>query len=294
MKAKTLPVYNIEKFKPLCHEKDFYASTVSNHLKNNDFTSSPHKHNFFLVVLFTQGSGNHSVDFVNYDIKPGSIFMLSPGQIHSWTLTEDTDGYIFFHNKDFYELNFSSNKLQDYPFYCSVYNSPTLILKANDLQKSKSIFKEINLEYKQKQLIKFKRLFVLVELLYIDLLRLYLPQEQIDKQNQDYLIKLRKLEGLINDNYKTIKSPAKYAEMMFLGIKQLNRVCKECLNKSTSDIITDRIILEAKRLLIYSPFKIPEIAEQLGYTDISYFTRLFKKKNGITPAAFIKTYSALL
>ena len=81
--------------------------------------------------------------------------------------------------------------------------------------------------------------------------------------------------------------------MMFISEKHLNRICKECLNKTTSDLIMDRIMLEAKRMLVHSTKSVPEIAEQLGYLDSSYFSRLFKKKCGKTPIEFANSLNGI-
>jgi AraC-like DNA-binding protein/mannose-6-phosphate isomerase-like protein (cupin superfamily) len=288
MKETLLPVYNIEKFKPLCNEKDFYANKISTHLKNHDFIYKPHKHDFYFVIICTKGKGTHWIDFIEYEIKPGAVFIISPGKGHSFVHSEDAEGFVFFHTKDFYELHSTSKKLVEYPFYYSNYNTPLIQIDKKSINRILPVFKEILEEYRSKQLMKFNRLFVLVELLYIDLLRLYVPLEQIEKQNQNYLIKLHKLEELIEGNFISIKLPAQYADLMSMSVKQLNRICKECLNKSTSDLISDRIVLEAKRLLVYSSLTISEIAEEIGYTDISYFSRLFKKKTGKTPVNFLK------
>jgi AraC-like DNA-binding protein len=66
----------------------------------------------------------------------------------------------------------------------------------------------------------------------------------------------------------------------------LNRICNEILQKTTTEVITDRIILEAKRMLMDKGLTVNEIATKLGFDDYSYFTRLFKKKSGITPTNF--------
>ncbi|MGZ4118737.1 MAG: helix-turn-helix domain-containing protein [Bacteroidia bacterium] len=291
MPAKTLPIYNIENFKFLAKQSDFYINTIKVHLKQHKFVLEPHKHNFFFVALCTKGSGTHKIDFIDYDIKPGSIFMISPGQAHSWVLSDDADGYIFFHTKDFMDLYFPAKKVQDYPFFCSMYNSPLITLRNNSLQKTLEIFIEIIEEYGTDYLMKCQRIAVLLELLYIDLSRLYLPQSQRAKQNLNYLIKMRKLEDLIDANFKKIKSPNQYSKMMFMSEKHLNRICNDCLNKTTSVLIMDRVMLEAKRLLVYSALSVSEIAEELGYFDISYFSRLFKKKCGKTPLEFVKAFS---
>ena len=95
---KIFPVLNINDFDFEGDTNQFYANQFSNHLY--DFHKSitkPHKHDFFLSVLFTHGHGTHDIDFNTYDIKPGSLFFMLPGQTHDWTLSDDIEGYIFFH-----------------------------------------------------------------------------------------------------------------------------------------------------------------------------------------------------
>ncbi len=286
MTNRTLPIYSIANFNYLGKETDFYANTIRNQLKHDKFILLPNKHDFFCAVLCSKGSGTHKVDFIKYDVKPGYIFMISPGQVHDFVLSDDADGYFIFHTKSFFNLYTASQKIQDYPFFCSIHNSPLIKLNKEWLQKTEDLFIEILEEYRNNYLMKFQRIHVLIEQLYIDLSRLYLPQAQINEQDHNYLTKLHKLEDLIDANYKKIKSPSEYANLMFMSEKHLNRICKECLNKTTSNIIIDRIMLEAKRLLAFANLSVSEVAEQLGYMDNSYFSRLFKKKCGKTPAEF--------
>ncbi|HKC66729.1 MAG TPA: AraC family transcriptional regulator [Bacteroidia bacterium] len=288
MPKKVLPIYSIENFNYLGKETDFYANTLKEQLKSNRQILMPHKHDFFFALLITQGSGTHTIDFVNYEVKPGRVFMISPGQVHDFSLSKDVDGYLFFHTKSFYDSYSPSKKVQDYPFFCSIYNSPLIVPRNSHLQKIKDLFIEIQNEFEHDYLMKYRRIHVLAEQLYIDLTRIYLPQKQMDNRNQTYLSKVRKLEDLIDSRYKKIKSPSEYAKLLFISEKHLNRICKECLNKTTSDLIIDRIMLEAKRMLTYTNDTVAEIAEQLGYMDNSYFARLFKKRCGKSPAEFAK------
>lgn len=77
---------------------------------------------------------------------------------------------------------------------------------------------------------------------------------------------------------------------MHLSEKHLNRICKICLNKTTSELIMDRIILEAKRILAFSKYSVSQVAEDLGYSTTSYFIRIFKKKTGRTPFEFMQDF----
>jgi len=67
--SKSLPIYSINSFKKELTRKEFYANNFSNHVQNHHFTNLPHKHDFYLVVFITEGSGWHEVDFVRYTIE---------------------------------------------------------------------------------------------------------------------------------------------------------------------------------------------------------------------------------
>jgi AraC-like DNA-binding protein len=106
----------------------------------------------------------------------------------------------------------------------------------------------------------------------------------------NYMAHLKKLEGLIEKHFRTVKSPKEYAQMMHVSEKHLNRICKVTLNKTVTEMIVDRILLESKKLMVYSDHNISEIVHELGYEDNSYFSRLFKKKLNQTPVEFMNQH----
>jgi AraC-like DNA-binding protein len=216
--------------------------------------------------------------------------MLFPGQVHTWKVSKDIDGYIFFHDKEFYNLNFAREKVESYPFFSSTENTPLIILKDGEVSGIEKSFREIVTEYRNRQLMGFQKICSLLNVLYIDLSRAYLPVAQRAKQNETQLMQVRRLEILVENNFRSIKYPRQYAQMMFMSEKNLNRICKITLNKTTSDVIADRIILEAKRMLVHSKFSVIQISVELGYIDDSYFIRVFKKRTGETPMQFINRY----
>ena len=291
MSRKSIPVYDIDNFTFQGTESAFYANTFPDHLKQHaHLILAPHRHAFYVSVLFTKGSGIHEIDFNTYDIVPGSVFMLFPGQVHNWEVSKDIDGYIFFHDEEFYNLNFTREKVENYPFFSSTENSPLIILKGGEVSGVEKSFREIVAEYRDRQLMGFQKICSLLNVLYIDLSRVYLPVAQRAKQNETQLIQVRRLEILVADNFRSIKYPGQYARMMFMSEKNLNRICKITFNKTTSDVIADRIILEAKRMLVHSKFSVIQISMELGYIDNSYFVRVFKKRTGETPLEFSKRY----
>lgn len=95
---------------------------------------------------------------------------------------------------------------------------------------------------------------------------------------------------LLSENYKTEKSPSAYAAMLNISGSYLNEALNKVTGLPVSYWITKEIMLEAKRLLYYTQLNVKEIAHQLGYDDHTYFSRLFKKSEGLTPLEFRQGY----
>jgi AraC-like DNA-binding protein len=95
-----------------------------------------------------------------------------------------------------------------------------------------------------------------------------------------------RFKGALSDNFKTVKSPAKYAEMLSYSLSHLNESVKNATGFPVSYWIHQQVILEAKRLLYYTDLDIKEIAFKLGYDDHTYFSRLFSKMVRMSPSTF--------
>lgn len=291
MLNQQLPVYDIETFRYLGEAKSFYANTFKEHLKqHHHIILAPHRHDFYVGMLFTKGSGTHQVEFNNYQIKPGRVFMLAPGEVHNWNLSKDIEGYIFFHTKEFFDLNFTYEKVDNYPYYCCLRNNPLITLKKNARREVTGLFAEIFDEYRLDEVFKFQKISSLLNVLYIALSRIYLPDKKLQSINFNYLGKLKQLEQLIDKHFSDRKYPRDYASLMHTSEKHLNRICKTCLNKTTSQIIAERIVLESKRRLAFAKSSVSQIAEDLGFSSTSYFIQLFKKKTGETPLEFMQKF----
>jgi AraC family transcriptional activator of pobA len=290
MKNLVLPVYSINKFEILNDDSEFYANFLNLHVKNHHFTKLPHKHDFFLTILFTQGHGKHEVDFQTYEVVRGSIFVLKPGQMHFWELSDDVDGYIFFHSRMFYESGFNALNIKDFPFFNSLQSPPVYQLAEIRLNKIQYYMNELVEVYQNNEILKFIKIQSLITLVYCEISREKVTFENIS--NKTYLAKLKLFEDLIEVHFKEIKFVKQYALKLNITEKHLNRITKNCLGKTSTQLIGERNILEAKRMLIYANLNISQIGEALGYFDTSYFVRFFKKNVGCTPSVFLKQYKS--
>jgi AraC-like DNA-binding protein len=91
---------------------------------------------------------------------------------------------------------------------------------------------------------------------------------------------------LLERHYLKLRWPKEYAALLYITPHHLNAICREFLGVSTGEAIRNRIILEAKRLLVNIDLSISEVSYQLNFNDNSYFTKLFKKQVGSTPEEF--------
>ncbi|WP_169051649.1 AraC family transcriptional regulator [Flavobacterium sp. H122] len=289
---KKFAVLNIGQFGTGNRIEGFHVNTIENHLITaHRNIHKPHKHNFYLTVLFTHGNGVHEIDFVKYEVKPGSLFFLNPGQMHHWELSDDTRGFIVFHSQSFYDLHFVKEKINHYPFFHSIQNLPVLYLEKESIGYFSRLFQEILSENTSVQIFKIPKIIALAELIYIEATRLYMGDEELEMVKLNtYSEKFQQFERLVEANYKTEKAASQYADWLHISPKHLNRITQNMVNKTTTDIILERVFLEAKRELISQKFTFSEIASDLGYADYAYFSRLFKKKCGETPSEFLYRY----
>ncbi len=289
-----ISVLHINLFEPDKDGSGFYFSTLRNHLVNSHkHIEKPHRHDFYVTVIFTAGNGIHEIDFQKYEVSAGSIFFLSPGQVHSWELSADTDGYIFFFSQPYYEMHYVSQKLKGFPFFNAPGFSRKLQLQSEGLLTVIPLFKAIEHECEAHYIQKQNFILSLITQIYIHAVREFSKDDQLTPAaNGSYFKHYQDFENLLEVFFVSEKSISYYASMMDISPKHLNRITQTIVQKTASQIITERVMLEAKRMLIYLDEDLVEIAFRLGYEEYSYFARVFRKNTGITPSQFIKNHKS--
>ncbi len=104
--------------------------------------------------------------------------------------------------------------------------------------------------------------------------------------------RFEELARLLEANIGSMKNVSEYADLLSLSSYQLTAITKASVGKTVSDLINEQIILEAKRQLLATSNQVKEIADHLGYEDVSYFIRFFKKHTGHAPEAFNQVQGA--
>lgn len=249
----------------------------------------PHFLSYFDITLITGGKGYFYIDQYKYKIQPGSILFSSPGQIRHWDTEVLPKGYVLIFEEEF--LNRFLNDLQfinDLKYFNTGNNPPKIDLLATDMQYLIALMENIEQEINTFSL---NDQYILQALLYQTLAwlnRKYsIAYHTVNTENNNrYIVQYSKL---VNKNFKYHHSVAYYADKINITSGHLNDLCKLHLGINAKQYIQNRIILEAKRLLLYSDLQIEEIALQVGFENATYFIRKFKQIAGITPLSFRKT-----
>lgn len=284
MLMKKYPIYSVQNFNCNDIHREFYVNTFKEHLKSHSFVEEPHRHDSYLMVFFTNGSGIHEIDFDSFKIKSGSLFVLQPGQMHHWSLSEDIEGFVIIFSQELYNLYFGHKKINDYNFYNSILNRPEVDFKTEEIAKILPYFELLIQENNQHNKLQLDKMLNLLDCIHIEIARKY--GETFSHQTHSYNIKISAFEVLLEEHFRTQKLPSFYAEKLNITLKHLNRICNEILQKTATEVIMDRVILEIKRMLIDKQLAVNEVAYAVGYEDYSYFSRVFKKQTGISPTEF--------
>lgn len=281
---KKYPIYSVQNFSCNDIHRDFYVNTFKEHLKSHSFVEDPHRHDSYLMVFFTNGSGIHEIDFDRFEIKKGSLFVLQPGQMHHWSLSEDIEGFVIIFSQELYNLYFGQKKINDYNFYNSILNRPEVVFETDEFSKILPYFGLLIQESNQNNEWQMDKMLNLLDCIHIEIARKY--GQTYSHQTHSYNIKISAFEILLEQYFKTQKLPSFYAEQLHITLKHLNRICNEILQKTATEVIMDRVILEIKRMLTDKQLAVNEIAYAVGYEDYSYFSRVFKKQTGMSPTEF--------
>jgi AraC-like DNA-binding protein/mannose-6-phosphate isomerase-like protein (cupin superfamily) len=250
-------------------------------------SAKPHRNNYQAIIWINTGSGRHLIDDKIHKIEPGTFMLITKGQIHSFNPEVGTTGYA---------IRFSDSFL-GYPAYRSIYkyrlfNNITVnsVLKVPKSEKQSfetlilQLLNEFEREYDSG---KFDIIRHLLEALIIKLGQLKQRKFtwQYETNNATYLI-FQNFNLDLEKHFKLNHNITRYSNRLNISNRKLAEVLKLFLGKTTLEVIQERIITEAKRVLLHSDKTIREVAFELGFKDPYYFSKVFKKITVQSPKAF--------
>ncbi len=244
----------------------------------------PHRVSYFCFIYIEQGSGKHQVDFNEYPYQSKSFIFINPNQVHAFDSQDCPQGKMVNITPEFFSTS-SANIRTSYfaPVHQSLTASPVLAL-SKELDDSCQVFLD---EVRKAQLEEADD-DVVVQLLISALLI------KLARQRESHLIHLSEQQkdrfdqfiDLVERRYFKEREVLQYAQWMHTSYKSLNLLCKSCSGRTAKQLIDFRVTLEIKRKLAMDGLSVQQTADDLGFDDITYFNKYFKRLNGLTPANF--------
>lgn len=243
----------------------------------------PHKHDFYQLMLVTHGTGTHQIDFKKHKITSEQLFIMKPGQVHSWNLSKGIKGYI---------IEFTRESLQIEPF------GKTDILNQLQFLPDRPTIKNSSFQ---------KTFLTIVEIMFDEFqnkadyhdvcLRNYLSGilVQLIRESSTFKIDHKKtvssleyFRQLVETHFRDQHRVEFYAKELNTSPRALTMQVSRAYGKPPRMLIQERFILEAKRYLAFSSLSISEIGYELGFQDANYFSRFFRLHEEMTPGEFRK------
>lgn len=240
------------------------------------------------IYWIKKGKGVYNIDFESYAFNDNVLFFLSPGQVFSVASEEIKEAYRLTFVRDFYCIQTHDKEVAcNGVLFNNIYETPFIKPCEKDTQKLYLILEGLIEEFKANgAAAQYDMLQAYLKQFIIHAVRVKKEYHVIKENAETKLFKDFSL--LVDQNYKTLHAVSDYANRLGISPKSLAKHFQKISSQKPSDFIKNRIILEAKRQLIYSNDSVKQIAYSLGFNDAAYFTRFFKKATNKSPLQFKK------
>ena len=239
-----------------------------------------HMHNFYTITWIKEGEAIHATKYVEYTLRKNSILFVPPGLMHRFISNAHCTGYSITFNEAFFavkengEDSVSDSTLFSNPDFRSI-----ITLDEKQQMVFKGIIELMEKEFENDDRYRHEMLLQQLKLFLLESRRIYEEQHDLDVSLDEehpgsVIIKFKQL---IDDNYKEQKNVSSYADMLNLRATCLNEITKKTTGITAGELIRNRVIKEAKKMLYGSDLNTKEIAYNLGFNDPAYFSRFFKK-----------------
>ncbi|MDR6806004.1 AraC-like DNA-binding protein [Dyadobacter sp. BE34] len=243
----------------------------------------------YIKILYLPAGYKLRVDFACYHTQQPTLFFISPNQYLELEIAGQESGYFIFYNRDFYCIQIHDQEVAcDGLLFNNIRNMPKVELLENEIAFLGGLFKEMIGEFQLNDSSLEEMMRTYLKQLLIRATRSWKRQHlthDVTDQQSD-LEFFRKFTRLVEQHYKSKHTVADYADFLCMAPKTITHKFNRLRLPQPNEVIKNRIILEAKRLLVHTSLTAKEIAYELGYSDPAYFSRLFQTKTGESPSSF--------
>ncbi|MEA5258893.1 helix-turn-helix domain-containing protein [Arcicella aquatica] len=260
--------------------------------EDNRYFDHLQRNNYYTLIWIKQGNGKLKSDFSEYDFSENTLFAFSLYQPFMLSSNNISGVAIQFH-PDFFCIHKHHSEIAcNGVLFNNVYEPPFTRVDEVSAMAFDMLFEQMATEMQNQALAQYELLVSYLKIYLIKASRLKKEQNpilstSITETKEPFI--LQSLKDSIENNFKVKHSPSDYAEHLNISAKALAKITKTHFNKTLTDLIAERIVIEAKRELYLTNKTVKEIAFELGYDDEYYFSRFFKNNADVSPQLFRET-----
>jgi AraC family transcriptional regulator, transcriptional activator of pobA len=240
------------------------------------------------IIYITGGNSVLQIDFDEYIALENKIFFIEKYKVWNWIRINKLRGIMVQFTDSFYNHVYTGNtKIKsDETLVGEI--PPFIKIRTGDKSEWKNLCDILSQEYTSKKNNSKEIICLVLKVMILLYRRDSFRMGGIFESSQKKHL-LNEFRKLVNNRFHALRTTKDYACELNITPNYLNALCQEYFSKTVSEIIQERVILEAKRMLMHTSLSISEIAYKLGFNDNSYFGRYFKKVVGMTPESFRKS-----
>lgn len=260
-------------------------------LNDDTYFKSLKSYNCYKVILIRKGKGQVIFDLAKYDFGENCLIRFPIYQPFEIEANGPLDGILLQFHPDFfwnhkYELELTSKQV----LFKNVGEIPSIKISKEEMDQLLYPLDHLISELHSDRLGRYDITISWVKIFMIYASRIKMERGVVhsERLSADHYI-IRKLVNAVEEHFHHKHRPADYAKLLNITVKTLNRMAKQHLEKTVGDMISERIITQAKHELYLSDKPVKQLALELGFHDVAYFSRFFKVQTGVSPDLYRKS-----
>lgn len=281
---RSIPIFKLYGESGQWHTPDLvHSESIALRSRQHNWQIKPHRHSDLVQLLYLQqGDATAQLDGVAQPLKPPCVVLTSKMCVHGFSFSREVKGYV---------LSLAAPLVEKMSDHLGTHHTVLMNTRCYDVRDEHALidtlFATVDREYNSPHVGRELLLESIVSTLVILLSRsTYDTSQQAtgvqDKSSQHYSRYLH----MVEHDYKTHRSIEDYADELGISSAHLNALCQRFAGHCALHVAHQRLMLEAKRHLIYTSMTISEISDTLGFSEPAYFTRFFKRFTGVSPKVY--------